>query len=178
MITLEQRLQELEPTIKKIAKYNPVYNYDAEDVEQDLRMLLIKCYNNFDESKKVKFSTYFISSAINYIKRLQVRVGAKNKMFVNTLNDTINIDGFSSEVVDLIPQELEEESPYIELLPSVLKLLDTMPFGDWVKEYFFEGLLQTEIAQKYNTSQQIVARNIRHTLEIIRNKLQDKVVNL
>jgi predicted DNA-binding protein YlxM (UPF0122 family) len=99
-------------------------------------------------------------------------------MFVNTLNDTINIDGFSSEVVDLIPQELEEESPYIELLPSVLKLLDTMPFGDWVKEYFFEGLLQTEIAQKYNTSQQIVARNIKHTLEIIRNKLKDKVVNL
>jgi RNA polymerase sigma factor (sigma-70 family) len=165
MISVEQRLQEMEKTITNLAKYNKITNYEAEDLEQDLRLLVCQLHTRFDESRNVKFKTYFVASAKNFIKGLHGKYNIE-KSFVS-FNE---IGDLGEEMVENFPSE---ENDYdITLLNEVLDYLDTIPMGFITREYYLEDLTQEEIAKKHKVSQQMIAKNLKNNTELLKTFIQ------
>lgn len=162
---LEQRLQEMEKTIKSLAKYNKITNYDSEDLEQDLRLLVLQLHSRFDESRNVKFKTYFIASAKNFIKSLHSKYGVeRNFVSFNEIGD------MGEEMVENFPSE--DNNYDTGLLREVLDYLDKIPMGFLTREYYLEDMTQEEIAKKHNISQQMVAKNLKQNTELLKTFLQ------
>jgi len=164
-MNVEQRLQEMEKTITNLAKYNKITNYDAEDLEQDLRLLCFQLHSRFDESRNVKFKTYFVASAKNFIKGLHNKYGVeRNFVSFNEIGD------LGEELVDNFPSE---ENDYdTGLLREVLDYLDKMPMGFLTREYYLEDMTQEEIAKKHNISQQMVAKNLKQNTDLLKTFVQ------
>jgi RNA polymerase sigma factor (sigma-70 family) len=162
-MTVEERLTSIEPTILNLVKYNKVNNYEEDDLAQDLRFLAFKLHDKFDESKGVTFKTYFVASAKNYIRKAHTK---RNEGFkVVSLND---VDEFGEEFGNNLPNE---ENAYDEsLLIDVLNVLDGMSMGFLTKEYYIDGLTQEQLAEKYNISQQMVSKNLRNNIKVLKEK--------
>lgn len=163
---VEQRLQEIEPTILNLVKYNKINNYEDEDLAQDLRFLAFKLHSKFDESKGVKFKTYFVASAKNFIRKAHVKHSEGWRE--TSLND---LDEFGEEIGVHLPNE---ENDYDEtLLIQIINLLDEMPMGFLTKEYYLEGSTQEELASKYSISQQMVSKNLRNNTLLLKEKTKN-----
>jgi RNA polymerase sigma factor (sigma-70 family) len=168
MISVEQRLEEMEPTIKSLAKYNKITNYDSEDLKQDLRLLCFQLHTRFDETRNVKFKTYFIASAKNLIKKLHSKYNIE-KSFI-AFND---INSMGEEIVENFPSE---ENDYDDLvLKDIIDYLNTLPMGFLTIEYYLNELTQEELANKYNISQQGVAKNLKNNTELVKNYIKSRL---
>jgi len=165
-MTVDERLEQIEPTILKLVKYNKIGNYDSEDLAQDLRLLAFKLHSKFDESKNVQFKTYFIASAKNFIRKAHMK-NYDGWKYVS-LNE---VDEFGEEFGNQLPNE---QNDYDEsLLIEILNFLDTMPMGFLTKEYYLEGTTQEDLAKKYNISQQMVSKNLKNNLSILKEITKD-----
>jgi RNA polymerase sigma factor (sigma-70 family) len=165
---LEQRLAEMEKTIKNLAKYNKITNYDAEDLEQDLRLLVLQLHTRYDENRGVSFKTYFIASAKNFIRSLHKKYNIE-RTFVS-FND---IGEQGEEIIENFPSE---ENNYDNgVLREVLDYLDTIPLGFITKEYYLEDLTQEEIAKKHNISQQMVAKNLQNNTKLLKDFVKTRL---
>jgi RNA polymerase sigma factor (sigma-70 family) len=165
---LEQRLQEMEKTIKNLAKYNKITNYDSEDLEQDLRLLVLQLHPKFDETRGVSFKTYFVASAKNLIKKLHSKYNIeRNFVSFNDLND------MGEEMVENFPSE--ENNYDITLFNEIVDYLDTIPMGFLTKEYYLEDMTQEEIAKKHGISQQMVGKNLKQNTELLKNFIRDRL---
>lgn len=168
IISVEERLNEMEKTIKSLAKYNKITNYDSDDLEQDLRLLCFQLHSRFDESKGVMFKTYFIASAKNLIKSLHKKYNIeKNYVSFNEIGD------LGEEMVENFPSE--ENNYDTSILREVLDYLDTIPLGFITKEYYLEDMTQEEIAKKHNISQQMVGKNLKNNTELLKTFVRDRL---
>ena len=168
MISVEQRLEEMEKTIKNLAKYNKITNYDSEDLEQDLRLLCFQLHSRFDPSRNVNFKTYFIASAKNLIRGLHKKYNIE-KTFVS-FND---LNSMGEELVEAFPSE---ENDYSDLvLKDVLDYLNSIPMGFLTIEYYLDEKTQEELSKKYNISQQMVAKNLKNNTELLKNFVKDRL---
>jgi RNA polymerase sigma factor (sigma-70 family) len=160
-VTVEERLASIEPTILNLVKYNKVNNYEEGDLAQDLRFLAFKLHDKFDETKGVTFKTYFVASAKNLIRKAHTK---RNEGFrVVSLNE---VDDFGEEFGNNLPNE---ENDYDEsLLIEILGLIDDMPMGFLTKEYYIDDMTQEELAEKYNISQQMVSKNLKNNIKILK----------
>jgi RNA polymerase sigma factor (sigma-70 family) len=168
MISVEQRLQEMEKTITNLAKYNKITNYDSEDLEQDLRLLCFQLHSRFDESRNVKFKTYFITSAKNFIKGLHRKYNHE-KYFVS-FND---VGDLGEEIIQNFPSEENEYD--LTLFNEVLDYLNTLPMGFITREYYLEDMTQEEIALKHGVSQQMIGRNLKQNTILLKDFVKNKL---
>jgi RNA polymerase sigma factor (sigma-70 family) len=168
MISVEQRLEEMEKTIKNLAKYNKITNYDSEDLEQDLRLLCFQLHTRFDETRNVKFKTYFIASAKNLISKLHGKRNIeRNFVSFNDIND------MGEEIVETFPSEENEYD--MTLFNEIIDYIDTIPMGFITKEYYLEDMTQEEIAKKHRISQQMVGKNLKQNTELLKSFIRDRL---
>lgn len=154
----ENDLLKYEDLVQNLAKYNKVFGYDKEDLEQEFRMILWKCLQNFKVEKKVKFETYFITACNNEIKRLR----KKNKEKCLSLDNQVNEN---EDFIDLLLDNTFEREQDIKELEH---FLDNVQYGEYGKKYFIEKWKQNEIADYFNVSTVWVNLKIKEVLEKIR----------
>lgn len=158
-MTLEEGLIAYDNLILRLAKNNKVHGYDNEDLAQEFRMILIKCLNNFDESKRVKFETYFITACKNEVNRLR----RKNKELTLSLNEEVNEnEEYLDNVLDKSYQ-FDFDKKELEMFLSKEK------YGEYAILYLIYNMKQSDIASKYNVSNVWVNLKIKELIEKVRN---------
>ena len=145
--------QEIENLLKRLAKYNNVYSYESEDLEQEFRMIYFSCLKNFDKNKDVKFETYFTTACLNRVNRL------RKKYKDNPL---------SLDKDDLADYVLDERYDYDVLSNEVLNFIEKLPYGEYAKMYFFQNIKQADIAKHFGVSPIWVNLKIKEIKETIK----------
>ena len=83
-------IQQWEPKIQALLRGTFVLGYDKADLEQELRIAIVKAASSYDETKQVSFHTYLHTVMTNHLRSLISR--AKRH---RTVYETYNIDGIS-----------------------------------------------------------------------------------
>lgn len=150
MENIEKLLIEFDPLIVRLAKHNPVHGYDPDDLEQEFRMVLLKCVKNFDDTKGAKFETYFITSCKNKIKKIKAKMYADKRPLIElSLNRIDKETGL--EFIQLY--QANDEPDYDEqLLQEITDSLASMENGELTMDYFLEELTYEQLAEKYHMS--------------------------
>ena len=145
-MTLEQRLNDYELLITKLAHQYSVTGFEPDDLKQEFRVILMTCHKNYDEKKAV-FSTYFVNSCNNFVKRIYRDNSRKPQIYL-TIDDTMNDENNSHEV----PAEEPEKTPLLDLMA-------TLPNGA-ISILLLNGATQEEVAKQFGIPQRTVS--LRH----------------
>ena len=161
------------------AQYLKTTTYDIEELVLIGIYGLIKCINDFDLSKQIKFSTYAGRCIINEIlmyyrkEKKHSRVDSFDKVIIDskekvTIASTIQDD--YNLIEDFEHRELLENlNSLVENLKEREKEVIKLYFGFYGKEYD-----QKEIAKILSISQPTVSRTIKETLHELKMYLKDK----
>lgn len=157
----------------QFVQYNKQLGYSQEDIEQELRMILYNCFNQY-ENKGNHFSTYYHSS-IRHFKILILRKYSTQKRegfrFEDSLNrklgkddDTTMLD-FQESITDT-----ESEFMYKHIIETMIAAAETEIEKDIIK-YFLEIENAADLAKKHNLSRQGMHNNINRFREKLRKLL-------
>lgn len=168
---IERLLIEYDPLIVKLAQNNPVHGYDPEDLEQEFRMIFLKCVENYDDTKGAKFDTYFITSCKNKVKKIKAKMYADKRPLIElSLNRIDKETGL--EMLQLY--EANNTPDYDEvLLQEIVDSLVSMENGDITLDYFFEEMTYEQLAEKYGMTLSKVYRTNTKNLESLRKIYQN-----
>lgn len=146
-----------EDTLKQLSKAYQVNGMDSDDLLQEFAIVLIRCNNNYDETRGVPFKTYLVSSCINKVKDFWRK---KNSTFP-ILNDQISEDG--TERLDTMGKN--------EDYPDLLNMLSDIA-GGYVTKLWLAGETLQEIADAYGISVSTVHRIHQENLNFLRSYLE------
>lgn len=163
---IEKLLIEFDPLIVRLAKHNPVYGYDPEDLEQEFRMVFLKCVENFDDTKGAKFETYFITSCKNKVKKIQAKMYADKRPLIE-----LSLNRIDKETgLEMLQLYQSNDTPdYDEVLAQeITDSLISMENGEITLDYFFEEMTYEQLAEKYAMTVSMVYRINTKNLEALR----------
>jgi len=165
----EEYLLEYDETIKRLAKYSyDIYGMDKDDLEQELRMVLLNCVDKFNHKKGVKFNTYFITACHNRVRRLQILANRENLTSLDKTNKK-HYDKRESLKDNLCSGDKSLEEQYI--MDKVYKLIDNHPDGKLVRMYYFDKLNGSEIAEIEGVSKTTIYKRINDVLKFVKKEL-------
>jgi len=138
-----------EPKIQKLLANTFVRGLDKEDLEQELRIAIVKAARGFNSDKGVIFHTYLHTAMINTLRTLISK--AQRTIPTITLDGTFeNIDDFRrGELLPLIREELQD------FMEDEEYHIDFDIFIDNEKRFLelrLEGFTMEEISQKIGES--------------------------
>ena len=148
---------------------------------------LIIASDNYDENKKIKFSTYAgICIKNEILKYVDSQKTNSKKANTNTisLNKAICYDDSGKELnmLDFIDSGFNLEKEIIEhekitLLKNIIKILE--PHDRFMLEHYFElwgnnKMPQKQIAKILNVKQSYVSHRIKRAMRIIKKIMEDK----
>lgn len=152
------------------------HKYEYEDLYQIACMGLIEARNKFDESKQVKFITYAFTTIrgglINFVqrdKKYNIRRGVPHNLSIlsyefendnGCLREKIGNDGFEEDIITKT-----------EINEAINKL--SQEEKQVMKMYYVNGLLQSEIAEIMNTSQNQISRIKRRISKKLKSALAE-----
>lgn len=168
----EKYLLEYDETIKKLAKYSyDIYGMDKDDLEQELRMVLLNCVDKFNHKKGVKFNTYFITACHNRVRRLQILAQRENLISLDKINKKFYelYDKCESLKDNLCSGDKSLEEQYI--MDKVYNLIDNHPDGKLVRMYYFDKLNGSEIAEIEGVSKITIYKKIKDVLKFVKKEL-------
>ena len=158
---LEEILVKYDPLIQNLAKYNKVATLDKEDVEQELRLVLLNCVEKFNHDKGTQFKTYFTRAALNKInelrrqhhKILSLNATMKNgEEFIETISD--NTDDFN-----IIKEE-------------VIEFLHSLPYGRETVRHLMYGETQVSLAKEAGITKGWLNKKIKDNIKAAKNKFR------
>lgn len=157
----ELMLVKYDNLIKNIASKTSIYNYEYDDIVQELYMVALACADKFDESKGIEFSTYLTKSCQYKIKELRM----KNRVYPEPLDEEVG-DGttFLDMLVDTHTQTPEQWT----MEQDILEELDKLPYGHITRMFYLDGKTQIEIAEELGLSQSYVNKVNRKNLQYLR----------
>ena len=156
-MTYEKLYEQYLPMIKGFSYKYKVNGYDREDIEQELAMVLHKCYQKFDAGKGTKFITYLQSSFFYHIAKLR-------KKHFNDYHYLIdNIMSIKDENAKDIYDEIG--------LNQILSALENVKYGDYIKMYYLYGQSLSKIAKIEKISKQAVHEFINKGIENLKKIL-------
>lgn len=165
---IDALLVEYDNLIDKVATLNPIYSpyYEKEDLKQDLRMILVRCNNQFDPEMGVKFKSYFVTSCKHYIWDERRRHKADL-----SLDSYIELHGTQrlTHKDTLVDKDIIQDDDFYDHL----EILKTIPNSDITIDYMFNGKTLTEIARERGTTHQ----NIQQMNQLVLQKLRDILAN-
>lgn len=171
----EEYLLEYDKTIKKLVKYSyDVYGMDKDDLEQELRMVLLNCVDKFNHNKGVKFSTYFITACHNKIRRLQILAKRENLTSLDKIIAENKIAKKLYDKRDSYKDNLSSDDKSLEeqyIMDKVYKLIDNHPYGKFVRMYYFDKLNGSEIAEIEGVTKATVYNRINDVLNFVKKEL-------
>lgn len=156
---LEEILLKYEPLIQNLAKYHKVDNLDKEDVEQELRLVLIKCVENFNPDKGVQFDTYFTRSALNKINKLR-RQHHKNLSLNTTMKNGV-------EFIEMLSDSNDDLNIIKE---EVIEFLHSLPYGRETVRHLMYGETQVSLAKEAGISKGWLNKKIKDNIKAVKNK--------
>ena len=134
---LEEILIEYDPLIQNLAKYNKVATLDKEDVEQELRLVLLNCVEKFNPDKGVQFKTYFTRAALNKINELR-RQHHKNLSLNATMKN-------GEEFIEMLSDDTNDFNIIKE---EVIEFLHSLPYGRETVRHLMYGETQVSLAKE------------------------------
>jgi len=150
-----------EPKIQKMLYNTSVIGYSREDLEQELRISIIKAAKGFNEDKGVIFHTYLHTAMINTIRTLISK--AQRRL------ETQSLDAFNEETQmqsEKILKALMDPSDNLE--PVVIKdMLDQYTLSHLEHRFLklrMEGLTMDEISDILDESAYRIRQGIRSTV--------------
>jgi len=136
--------------IKKLASKWGVRGLEKDDLEQEFRIIYEKCKKNFKEDKETKFSTYFIQACKNRVGKLRKKY---TPLPVKDLSDYV-----------------QQPDKSTELFEEILESIDTLTYGEYLKDYYIKGKTAKEIADANGVSQQYIDRLIKKGVQELKQK--------
>lgn len=175
MVNIEEHLGLAKSIASKYYKAaKSKYSYD--EIESTAYIGLIKAANNFDESKRCKFSTYAIPLIKFEIQRMFrddkwyfVKRGVPQVMLSTNfmIDDTNNV-----EMQEILEDEESVEDNIVNRITAKM-LFDLLNERDKkiVYLYFYKQLSQCQISENTGISQAHVSRIIRNSLKKMKKEL-------
>jgi len=103
-----------EPKIRTAARnsYNQVRDHDRTDMEQELRVVLWRCVNDYNPDRGGSFSTFFWQSARNRISTL-IRFYSTQSRKAETVS--LDVEAVRMAVDDLLEQPSAEDTAIMQI---------------------------------------------------------------
>lgn len=162
----EKALVKYDDIIKRLSYIYKVEGYDAEDLAQEFRMVLLGCVTTFEPAKNVTFNTYLTRSCENRVKRLR----RKQEPTVS-LN---NYAGQTTEFIDLLETQTlnpEDLGMHSEIIGLILDELNNMKYGYVTLYHLLYNISQKEIAKMSGLSYSYINKIHQKNINELRYKL-------
>ena len=161
----DELIKQWEPKIHKILADTQVRGYSKEDLEQELRISIIKAAKGFNEDRGVIFHTYLHTAMINTIRTLISKAQRQlNTQSIDIIDDDSDTRGPINKILQAIQDPTDSTEPIITL--DVLKNYNLTDLEHRFLKLRMEGLTMDEITAILGES----AYRIRHA---IRGKVGD-----
>lgn len=162
---IDKLLQEYEPIIDKVAYINPVKSsyFSKEDLKQEFRMILVKCNDTFDESKKTSFKSYFITSCKYFVWG----EWASNRHPMNERLDK-EIGGSFNKAASYLDTVSDNSLPQDDIYYDFMSILDDIKDGWMVKEIILYNRTYRDIAQQLGISGERIRQRYENALDSLR----------
>ena len=161
-------IKQWEPKIQKLLANTYVYGLDKEDLEQELRIAIVKAAKGFNADRGVIFHTYLHTAMVNILRTL---ISKAQKRLITESLDTVDME---TEMVPIKILNALEDSTNIEEEIEIQSILSDSNLTEKEKNFIslrLEGLTMEEISVETNDS----AYKIRQSLQIkLRNSLYEK----
>tara|TARA_R100000789_G_C2987943_1_gene145288 strand:- start:405 stop:926 length:522 start_codon:yes stop_codon:yes gene_type:complete len=151
-------IKQWEPKIQSLLANTYIYGWDKEDLEQELRIAILKAAKGFNADKGVIFHTYLHTAMVNVLRTL---IAKAQKRLVTESLDAVNIETemLPSKIVQALADKtnLEEEVIFTAMLENV----DLTSLEVRFIKLRLEGLTMDEISKEIKDS----AYRIRQSLQ-------------
>ena len=147
-----------------------------EDMMQNLRMAMFRAIKNFDPSKGFALSTY-VYIALFHEYKYSFRDKHLKLSFVN--NIVSDDDNKESDIFDFIADERNIDVDYEldkqDILNKIYKYIDEheKKYKQMFLDYYFNGIKQRQLADKYGLSQAQVSRKLKTIIKSLQELLKD-----
>ena len=152
-----------EPKIKRLLANTYVYGWDKEDLEQELRIGIVKAAKGFNSDRGVIFHTYLHTAMVNILRTL---ISKAQKRLITESLDVINPE---TEMVSAKILNALEDPMNIEETVEIQSILNDANLTSQESNFVvlrLEGLTMEEISTELNDS----AYKLRQSLQ---TKLKD-----
>ena len=147
-----------------------------EDMMQNLKMAMFRAITKFDPSRGIALSTY-VYIALFHEYKYSFRDKHLKLSFVN--NIVSDDDNKESDIFDFIADERNIDVDYEldkqEILNKIYKYLDEheKKYKQMFLDYYFNGIKQRQLADKYGLSQAQVSRKLKTIIKSLQELLKD-----
>lgn len=176
----EQQINEMLPLARAVMFQNwglvAKSRMEAEDVEQELSLIVVNCVDKFDARCDTKLSTYVWSACLKRLTEL-ARIQKSKKRYCETVSMYAPIDPAEPEIsYEDVMGEASFEEAFISnmtVMDAIRRIRESLSPRD---RALFDGLLagekQTQMAEKFKCTQPAISnrvnalrRNLRWLLE-------------
>ena len=160
-------IKQWEPKIQSLLSNTFVRGLDREDLEQELRIAIIKAARGFNEDKGVLFHTYLHTSMVNTLRTLISR--AQRTIVADSL-DKIEMEQAENQVPK-VPKSLQANLPDMES-----SWLDPYGFNELERQFVLlriEGLTMEEITNTLDESAYKLRTSIQHKIREVNDALEE-----
>ena len=155
-----------EPKIQKLLSNTYIYGWDKEDLEQELRIGILKAAKGFNEDRGVLFHTYLHTAMVNIIRTL---ISKAQKRLITESLDAVNeeTDMLPTKILKALedPKDMEEE---VELKSILSKSKFTEQELKFIK-LRLDGLTMEEISDELNDSSYKLRQSLQYKFKGIQN---------
>ena len=160
-------IKQWEPKIQSLLSNTFVMGLDREDLEQELRIAIIKAARGFNEDKGVLFHTYLHTSMVNTLRTLISR--AQRTIVADSL-DKIEMEQAENQIPK-VTKSLQATLPDMES-----SWLDPYGFDELERQFVLlriEGLTMEEITNTLNESAYKLRTSIQHKIREVNDALEE-----
>jgi len=156
----DELIKQWEPKIHKILADTQVRGYSKEDLEQELRISIIKAAKGFNEDRGAIFHTYLHTAMINTIRTLISKAQRQlSTQSIDIIDDSdSDVRGPVSKILQAIQDPTDNTEPIITL--DILKNYNLTLLEHRFLKLRMEGLTMDEITDILGES----AYRIRHSI--------------
>ena len=149
-------IKQWEPKIHRLLQNTYVVGMDHDDLQQELRIAIIKAAKGFNEDKGVLFHTYLHTAMVNTLRTLISK--AQRQIITESIDEYVELEVIPTKVLEVLQKEDNKES---------FEMRDILAQYDLTSEetrFIFlrvQGLTMEEISTELNDS----AYRIRQSLQ-------------
>lgn len=142
-------IEKWEPKIHRMTQNLFIVGMDKEDIQQELRIAIMKAAKSFDEKNGAIFHTYLHTSIVNTIRTLMTKAGKSlNQKSLDSTYDDVGENYYETIIPRDILNALRDPKNY-ELEVEVRDLLEAHNFSRSERDFIglrMEGMTMEEIS--------------------------------
>lgn len=163
----DELFNDYQSMIKLIVNDYRVPHMSFDDVFQEMSLVFLKCYDDYDESKGA-FSTFLWHSMLHKIYKLS------RPKKINSVLSLNFVDLNGDELIDYVDsgEDVEEKLILEETELEIIKALDEMKYGYYTKLFMLYNIPQKEIARVEHKSLSFIQKTHSANLKKLKESLE------